>query len=150
MKPSIKKRFLLVGWILCCFSTFTYAQTLSDSTIEVVIVQDTIEMLVPQIEFEQEEFELGEVMQGTKIRKTFRFINSGTDTLTLFSAVADCSCTVPSFNEGDYAPGESGEIEVEFDSTDNLGQFIQYVTLIHNAGEGYSFLILSGFVMTKL
>jgi hypothetical protein len=104
----------------------------------------------PTIEFDVDSYDLGSIPSDTIIQRTFAFKNSGTDTLELISTTADCSCTVPSFTPGKFLPGETGFIKVSFSGKDNIGRFIQYITVLHNASEGYTFLTLKGFVEEKL
>ncbi len=45
---------------------------------------------------------------------TFKFKNTGTEPLTIFSAKASCGCTVPNKPEEPIMPGEIGEMDVVF------------------------------------
>ncbi len=111
-------------------------------------VTDTI--IQPIINFTLESFDLSDIPEDTTITRVFTFTNEGTDSLTILGVSADCSCTVPEYTEGTFAVGEKGYIKVTYNSKGNAGRFIQYVTVLHNAGEGYTFLTLKGFVVKQL
>lgn len=144
------KCFLLSSLIIA-ISMSSLAQVKSD-TLNLDNNQEAISdsVLKAQISFKFESFDLGTVSDDTVIQRVFTFKNIGNDTLTILSAKADCSCTVPDFSAGKFAPGDSGDIKVSFYGKDNSGRFIQYITVLHNSGEGYSFLSLKGFVERKL
>lgn len=113
------------------------------------VMQQDSGIIEAKIQFDTLSFHLGNIAQGVLITRTFHFENTGTDSLIILSAVGDCSCTVPKFSEDTCGPGAGDSIEVTHNSTDNIGRFIQYVTVLHNAEEGYTFLKLSGFIEVK-
>jgi hypothetical protein len=73
------------------------------------------------IEFETTKLTLGNIKEGDKVRKSFKFKNTGTAPLLISNVVASCGCTVPSYPKEPVAPGASGEITFEFNSKGREG-----------------------------
>jgi hypothetical protein len=114
-----------------------------------VISADTI-YIQPIIHFDTTNYVVGEVIQGDTVVVIFNFMNKGTDNLEITDVLPDCSCTSPEYTAGTIQPGESGLIKVVYDSKEDIGGFLKTVTVLHNSGEGYTFLELRGFVSPKL
>lgn len=73
---------------------------------------------VPIMEFKTRMIELGKVKKGEKRTGTFYFTNNG-DTELIIDLVDACSCTTTEYAQGKtYAPGESGQIDFVFDSSE--------------------------------
>lgn len=117
--------------------------------IEAPLKQDTL-VLVAEIFFDTLTFELGSITQGNVIIKNFTFTNIGSDDLEIISVVPDCSCTSTEWTEGIIKPGQKGYISVAYDSHDDIGKFLKTITVLHTAGEGFTFLEMVGFVAPKL
>ncbi len=81
---------------------------------------------VPKITFEQEQKDLGTVKQGEKKKEVFPFTNTGDGDLLIEMASA-CECTTLDWPRHAIKPGGTGEIEVEYDSTEKEG--VQDVTI---------------------
>ena len=58
----------------------------------------------------------GEVVQGDMVDYSFRFKNTGDDTLIIFNVRSSCGCTAALASNDHVAPGQSGEIKVSFNS----------------------------------
>jgi hypothetical protein len=86
-----------------------------------------------KIVFKEYEHAFGEVAQGEKISYTFTFQNTGTGNLILKSAKTTCGCTVPKYDKEPIRPGETGNIEVVFDTTDRSGMQTKTITVESNA-----------------
>jgi hypothetical protein len=94
--------------------------------------QETSVATAPKIEFDEKLFDFGIISQGDTIRHTFTFKNTGTAPLKILSARGSCGCTVPTYSKTDVAPGESGKVDVKFNSAGKLGGQNKTVTLITN------------------
>ncbi len=75
---------------------------------------------LPKIEFERSEIDLGTIKQGAKKKETFKFTNVGKTDLIIELATA-CECTELDWPRTPIKPGEKGEIDIEYDSTDKEG-----------------------------
>ncbi|WP_114777582.1 DUF1573 domain-containing protein [Botryobacter ruber] len=76
----------------------------------------------PVIEFEEPVFDFGTVKQGEVVHHAFKFKNTGKSPLIIQSASASCGCTVPEPPKDPIAPGETGEIKVQFNTSGKMGQ----------------------------
>ncbi|MBL6668575.1 MAG: DUF1573 domain-containing protein [Flavobacteriaceae bacterium] len=86
----------------------------------------------PEITFESETIDYGEVAQNSDGSRVFKFTNTGDAPLVIKNAKSSCGCTVPKKPEGPIAPGESGEIVVRYDTKNRVGQFRKTITLTTN------------------
>ena len=74
------------------------------------------------IAFEETDFDFGTVNDGEKVKHTYKFKNTGNEPLIIASAKGSCGCTVPKWPSEPIAPGQSGVIDVEFDSKGKPGK----------------------------
>lgn len=87
---------------------------------------------VPKYEFEKEEHDFGTITQGESVSYAFKFKNSGKGDLVIRSASGSCGCTVPEYPKDPIKPGQSGLINVTFNSEGKEGLQNKTVTLIAN------------------
>jgi len=71
----------------------------------------------PIMTFDQMKLDLGDVKRGEVKEFEFPFVNTGDGSLKI-DLVSSCDCTTTKYPKGEIAPGESGVIEVVFDSTE--------------------------------
>ena len=83
----------------------------------------------PKFTFEQEEHNFGQIRDGDIVSHTFRFTNSGEAPLIISKATAACGCTVPQWPKQPIPVGGSGEIQVQFDSSNKPGMQNKVVTI---------------------
>lgn len=113
--------------------------------------QETAIGEAPKIEFEQKLFDFGVISQGDTIFHTFTFKNNGTAPLSILSARGSCGCTVPSYSKTPVAPGQSGKVDVKFNSAGKLGGQNKTVTLITNDPSAKQVILtLRGSVVTAI
>ena len=86
----------------------------------------------PKFTFEQEEHNFGQIRDGDIVSHTFRFTNTGEAPLIISKATAACGCTVPQWPKQPIPAGESGEIQVQFDSSNKPGMQNKVVTITAN------------------
>ena len=107
-----------------------------------------------ELTFEKDFVDLGTLMQGEKRQLKFKFTNTGSENVKIDFASGSCGCTVPDWPRKTFKPGESGEIEVEYDSKEKEGQQDNSVDIILTATDekGYPILYTAkfkAFVKTK-
>jgi hypothetical protein len=77
--------------------------------------------MVTSIRFEKEMYDFGECVEGDKVKKVLTFKNNGKLPLVINQAYGSCGCTVPKFDKEPVQPGETGELEIVFDSSHKVG-----------------------------
>jgi len=88
-----------------------------------------------EITFEEKMKEFSDIKYGDSIAYTFKFRNTGNDTLVIKNVVTTCSCTSRQFTEGPILPGQAGELVVKFNSSkqESIGRQNKVITIISNA-----------------
>jgi hypothetical protein len=87
---------------------------------------------LPEFKFNEEMHDFGTINEGDIVTHVFEFTNTGDAPLIVSSATASCGCTVPEKPEGPIAPGESGQIKVQFNSRKKPGIQNKTVTITAN------------------
>jgi hypothetical protein len=102
---------------------------------------------MPVITFDNEVYDFGEIVQGEKVNHSFTFKNTGNNDLLISSAQGSCGCTVPTWPKNPIKPGETGKIDVEFDSNGKQGKQNKTVTLVANTIPNTTVIALKGEVL---
>jgi hypothetical protein len=102
----------------------------------------------PAMKFESTEVDYGEIMQDSEPLRIFKFTNTGNEPLIITNAKGSCGCTVPSYPKDPILPGETGTIEVRYD-TKRIGPFQKTVTLTTNEATSTHTLKIKGKVNAK-
>lgn len=124
--------------------TATEQTTEDDATAEAQPVAEADQAMGPSttIEFEESEWDFGKITDGDKVQHNFQFTNTGSEPLTIKNAKGSCGCTVPEWPREPIAPGESGEIKVEFNSKKKPGKQTKRVTITANTEPPQSYLTI--------
>lgn len=101
------------------------------------------------IKFERITHDYGRIDEGAKVKTTFRFTNTGNNPLIISSAVGSCGCTVPNWPKAALKPGESGVIDVQFDSEGKHGQVEKNVTVTANCNPPSTLLTIKATIIPK-
>lgn len=88
----------------------------------------------PKIEFQSSVVDYGEIVKGSDGIRIFTFVNSGDMPLEITKVYSSCGCTIPKKPEAPINPGESGEIQVKYD-TNRVGPIRKTITVNSNASE---------------
>ncbi len=86
----------------------------------------------PKFTFQQEEHNFGDIRDGDVVSHVFKFTNTGEAPLIISKATAACGCTVPQWPKEPIPVGGSGEIKVQFDSSNKPGMQNKVVTITAN------------------
>jgi hypothetical protein len=89
-------------------------------------------------------------MDGEVVEHTFRFTNTGSKDLVISSASASCGCTIPNWPKEPIAPGEKGEIKVEFNSNGKKDMVTKDITILANTNPVKTILQIKVFVEKKI
>lgn len=76
--------------------------------------------------------DFGNVGPGSNSTCEFTFQNVGTETLKIETVQSTCGCSVPQLKKNEYAPGESGTVEVRFHAPTTKGETIKQLYIISN------------------
>ena len=159
MIKQIKVAFLAlfaVAALASCGDNETEAQQAANAAVETATpVQPTTAATTPDapaapagptttMTFKETTFDFGSVPEGEKVSHTYNFTNTGNEPLILSNAKGSCGCTVPKWPKEPIAPGESGEIVVEFNSKNKKGKRNQKVTITANTDPAQTFIYLTG------
>lgn len=93
--------------------------------------KDTVN--IPKIVFAEEVFDFGEVLEGEVVEHTFTFTNEGKMPLVINNATSTCGCTIPKWTKEPIGPGETGELNVKFDTKKKTGKQSKPITINTNA-----------------
>lgn len=98
---------------------------------------------VAKIEFTSDTVDYGEIEKGSDGVRVFEFKNTGTAPLIISKVSSSCGCTIPKKPEGPIMPGESGEIQVKYD-TNRPGPIRKAITVLSNADTPTTILKIKG------
>ena len=87
----------------------------------------------PKIVFSEDRHEFGDIIQGDVIEHVFEFTNSRNAPLVLQDVKTTCGCTVPEWPRTPLAPGATAELKVKFNSAGKIGIQNKVITVISNA-----------------
>jgi hypothetical protein len=100
-----------------------------------------------EISFDEMDYNFGTVKDGEMVNHTFKFKNTGDQNLILLGVTGSCGCTVPEdWPKHPIAPGETGEIDVVFNSSGRVGNVLKHVSVEANTNPTVSKLSIIGVV----
>ena len=156
-------RFILLAVVLAAVACSNTPQTVSEKSLEEIksdgsirnseIIRSPVSANEPldtvnvaKMAFEEEDFDFGEVDEGAVVEHTFHFINTGKAPLLISSARSTCGCTVPEWPKEPIGPGESGKIEVKFNTRGKKNKQTKPITIVANTYPATSKVFIRGFV----
>lgn len=92
----------------------------------------------PVITFEEDKHDFGDIYQGDKVQHTFAFENTGTEPLIITNVMVTCGCTATEWPRDPIAPGQQGEITIQFNSAGKMGRQNKVITVMSNATNAQS------------
>ena len=100
------------------------------------------------IKFTETIIDYGIIENGEDGNRTFVFKNTGNSPLVFTRIFSSCGCTIPKKPEKPVMPGESGEIQVSYD-TKRTGIFQKAITVKSNAKTANVILRIKGEVLPE-
>jgi hypothetical protein len=131
--------------VVACNQKTSESQKLDTNAIET----DQNSNKEPAISFNNKIWDFGTITDGEVVEHTFRFTNTGTKDLVISSASASCGCTIPEWPKEPIAPGEKGEIKVEFNSNGKKDMVTKDITILANTNPVKTILQIKVFVEKK-
>ena len=101
-----------------------------------------------EIKFEVTTIDYGEVEFESDGKRVFKFKNVGTAPLIFKRISSSCGCTIPKKPEKPIEHGDSGEIEVEYD-TKRVGIFMKAISVVSNSKNSSIVLRIKGEVLEE-
>lgn len=132
---ALMKQLVIVALLLSVFSCShdnAGDQLGTDAITNSASADGKVNTSLPEISFEEEEFDFGRITQGEKVSHAFTFKNTGKSNLVISGASGSCGCTVPEWPKEPIKPGDSGKINVVFSSEGKKGMQEKTVTIVTN------------------
>lgn len=128
------KKFIMLTAFAFILGTNVYAQ------------DDQMPQEGPIMLFESTDVDYGTIEQNAEPLREAKFTNTGTEPLVIKNARGSCGCTVPIWPKEPIMPGETGTIEIRYD-TKRLGPFSKTVKITTNEGADPHVLKVKGKVL---
>lgn len=87
---------------------------------------------VAKIKFKTDTIDYGTIEKGSDGVRVFEFTNTGDAPLIITNVNSTCGCTIPKKPDGPIMPGETGKIEVKYD-TNRVNPIRKTITVTSNA-----------------
>ncbi len=101
----------------------------------------------PKMYFEETVHNFGNIIQGERLIYGFKFTNIGGSDLIITRVSSSCGCTVGDYPKQAIKPGDTGVIEVTFDSKGRKGIQNKTVTILANTEPNSTTLRIKGKVI---
>ena len=112
--------------------------------------KNQVQQSYAEITFDRIFHDFGTIKEGEIAKTVFSFTNTGENDLYIVDAIGSCGCTVPKYPKNiAIKPGESGEIEVNFDSNGRINLQQKMVKITANTTSGGQLLQIQAFVEPK-
>jgi hypothetical protein len=118
-------------------------QAVTPANSNIVSTENTAGKL-PVLTFKEKTFDFKSIKEGEKVKHTFEFTNTGEAPLVIQNASASCGCTVPDWPKDPIAPGKSGKIDVEFNSSGKSGPQSKTVSITANTNPSITTVTIVG------
>lgn len=146
----MKKGILMIAAVgamlfTSCKDNNNASEKVKAENVEAATERDAQATVYPELSFDEEEYDFGNVAKGEAVEHTFSFTNSGQAPLVITNASSSCGCTVPTWTKEPIQPGETGEMTVKFDGS-GKGQVTKTVTVTANTEAGKERIRIKAFV----
>ncbi len=136
-------RFVVaIGFLLLLVSC---GQSTSKNQESATSQEGTIEFV-----FQEEMHNFGNLQAGEVVICNFKFTNTGEGNLIIEKAESECGCITVYYPEEGILPGESAYIEVEFNSSGEVGRVYKEIRIFSNAQENETVLAIVADVENEL
>jgi len=88
------------------------------------------------VEFKEKSFSFGELKHGDVVGHRFKFINSGIEPVMIMHVEKSCGCTDVIYSHQPVLPGDSGFVELVFDTKGWNGRQVKQVKVLTNDSIG--------------
>lgn len=141
-KTGVMKQLMICALLgSLVFSGFAQVTTPAGGTTETPVNPNA-----PEIVFDHESYDFGEIEEGTLAEHEFEFSNTGKEPLILQNVRASCGCTTPSWPKEPILPGQKGKIKAVYNSKGRPGGFNKSITVTSNAKTATKVIYIKGTV----
>ncbi|HEA29593.1 MAG TPA: DUF1573 domain-containing protein [Leeuwenhoekiella sp.] len=128
-----------------CKDNGNASKMVKSENVEMAASRDAQSSELPVMEFEETEFDFGKISRGTNVEHVFKFKNTGDAPLVIVNARSTCGCTIPKYSDEPVAPGETGELLVQYNGS-GLNEVTKVVTVTANTKNGSEQVRIKAFV----
>lgn len=99
------------------------------------------------ISFEERRIDVGTISaKDSCCTFVFNFTNKGNEALILSKLKTSCSCIIADYSKKPIAPGDKGQIKVNFFTEGKKGHFSKSIYIKSNAANDYEVLYIKGVI----
>ncbi len=148
----IKSSFVFSLLILFVIATYYYKRAVHNSNPPNKVVESgPSPATLPSIAYQKTIFDFGTLLAGELATYKFTFTNTGIGPLIIYEAIPSCNlCTTVSWPTTPIQPGESGAIQVTFNSTGRTGKQGKYIIVRANTEPTDTRLLIRGEVIAHI
>lgn len=114
----------------------------------ILTIELNISLSQPVIKFDFTEFDYGQIVEGSEVRKEFWFTNEGTEPLIINSVKTSDGGSMANWSKEAVAPGGKGFITFIY-NTNRIGGFNKVATVNCNSSKSNFYLRIKGDVILK-
>jgi hypothetical protein len=126
LKMQVKYFLFTAGWVLFLLTTGCSSSG-NDKNTSGTDIEVSSQQFGGNPDFELTEHDFGDIAPGDEVGARFGFKNTGDGLLLIERVITGCGCTVAQYSEKPLKPGESGFVEIIFDSRGKRGAQFQDV-----------------------
>ncbi|MGV3589710.1 MAG: DUF1573 domain-containing protein [Adhaeribacter sp.] len=130
------KNIYLLAFSLSLGFSAAVAQTTPAPTVPAPAANQKIVTEGPVLTFAESKHDFGTIQEGEIVKHTFKFRNTGNQPLLISEVRVTCGCTTPDWTKTPVAPGQTGFVTAQFNSTGKPGQNQKVVTVVSNSVTG--------------
>lgn len=101
------------------------------------------------VKFTKMEHDFGSIAQGSTNDYVFTFTNTGKEPLIISNAKGSCGCTVPKWPTEPIAPGETGELAIQYKPGKQKNQQTKSITVTANTEPANTILKVKANVLVE-
>jgi len=129
-----------------CIALFSFGLSAQEKTSLTSSVAPAADGKMAKIEFKTKVIDYGTIEKGANGVRVFEFTNTGDAPLIISNVRSTCGCTIPKKPKGPIMPGDTGEIEVKYD-TNRVNPIRKTITVTSNAETPTIALKIKGLVV---
>ena len=95
-------------------------------------------------QFEEEQFDFGNIPNGPDVAHEFKFKNIGNQPLIISNVTVSCGCTAPDWPKEPVMPGKTATIKAIYHSSGRPGDFFKGLTILSNAKSAPKIIYIKG------